>query len=439
MTLSLSSMFRRLSRQSPTRRILFFSFHYPPDQSAGAVRTSAIVHELVQHDPSAQVTVFCSVPRRYGIKPERAVLNTLEQAQIHIRRFWIPFFGQGPIPSVLAYVFYLAQSVPAAIWLRPHIIVGTSAKLLTSFVAACAARFTGAALYIDFRDTFADNYFYFYRWHKRILLQSLIMAIENLVLRSACSINMVSIGFQDAFWGWERILSKYSITLTNYPNGIHSAFRSRIVAAVANRCPNTQIYRIVYVGNLGEGQDLLGLLRDLAFRPDLLQRMSEARIRFDIFGSGPQVKGIEALAAEGESAVPPGPLEHLVSYRGLVPRDQVETIYAHADCLMLQLGLYSSLSMVIPSKIFEYAATPYPVLFGASGFTSSFINQISGTIRFEQCNAESFMAAIERSRTAIVDPDQRNRFLDRYDAGKIYSDYARHISGLNAPVFPAAE
>ena len=416
------------------RRVLFFSFHYPPDQSAGAVRTSALVHALVEQDPSVQVTVFCSVPRRYGVKAEGATLNTIEQERIYIRRFWIPFLGQGPIASVLSYSFYFAQAVLAAIWLRPHVIVGTSAKLLTSFVAACAARCTGADLYIDFRDTFADNFFYFYRWHKRILLQSVVMAIENIVLRCARSINMVSIGFQDAFVGWERILAKYSISLTNYPNGIQRAFRNRIEQAASRHSANAHFYRIAYAGNLGEGQDLLGLLNDLASRPDLQQRMRDGRIRFDIFGSGAQVKALKALTAEGDTETPPGPLAHLVCYCGLLPRDEVETIYSHVDCLMLQLGLYSSLSMVIPTKIFEYAATPYPILFGASGFTSSFVGQISGTIGFDQCNAESFLAAIERARLAKVNHEQRSEFLDHYDASQIYSDYARHILGLKALV-----
>ena len=90
--------------------------------------------------------------------------------------------------------------------------------------------------------------------------------------------------------------------------------------------------------------------------------------------------------------------------------------------------------MVIPTKIFEYASTPYPILFGASGFTSSFINQISGTIGFDQCNAESFLAAIERARLVKVNEEQRREFLDRYDAGRIYSDYARHILGHKALV-----
>lgn len=426
-------MVRLPLRHSAMRRILVFSFHYLPDQSAGAVRTSSLVHELVQQDSLVQVTVFCSVPHRYGVKAESADLKSSSQFRIRVRRFWTPFLGQGPVASLLCYIFYFLQALPAAICLRPHIILGTSAKLLTSFVAACAARFTGAALYIDFRDTFADNFFYFYRWHKRILFQSVIMAIENLVLRCASSINMVSIGFQDAFVGWERVLLKYSISLTNYPNGIQRGFRDRIEAAAADHCPDSQVYRIAYAGNLGEGQDILALLNHLASRPDLQRRMREEGIRFDIFGSGVQLKALEALTVDGDAERPPGSLAGLVRYRGLIPRDEIESIYAHADCLMLQLGLYSSLSMVIPTKIFEYAATPYPILFGASGFTSSFIDQVNGTVEFDQCNAESFLVAVGRARTVKVSKEQRGKFLDQYDASLIYAAYARHILGFNDP------
>ena len=113
-----------------TRSVLFFSFHYPPDQSAGAVRTSALVHQIVRLDPSIQVTVFCSVPRRYGLKAELVALNTKESGQIE---FVVFGFSLGRVLSPQScHVFYLFQAVPAAILLRPTIIVGTSAKLLTS-------------------------------------------------------------------------------------------------------------------------------------------------------------------------------------------------------------------------------------------------------------------------------------------------------------------
>jgi hypothetical protein len=420
------------------RRILFFSFHYPPDQSAGAVRTQALVKELTQQDPDAELTVFCSVPRRYGQGSASRYTNTPQNQRIQIRRFWIPFLGQGPLASVVSYGFYFAQAVPAAIWLRPQIMVGTSAKLLTSFVAACAARCTGARLYIDFRDTFADNFFYFYRWHKRILLQSLIMAIENLVLRCAHSINMVSIGFKEAFVGWERILAKYSISLTNFPNGIDREFRLYIENSTEHVQSSNDLYRIAYAGNLGEGQDILGLLSDLASRPDLQDSMRQRRLRFDIFGSGSQVAAIKSLTAGQSGNDASGPLAGLVYYRGLISRQDVGLIYSNADCLMLQLGLYSSLSMVIPSKVFEYAATPYPILFGASGFTSTFIDQISGTVGFEQCNAESFLDAVDRARQTTVNQDLRRHFLDGYDAHAIYSAYARHILSSTHKCMPSS-
>ena len=410
------------------RRILFFSFHYPPDQSAGALRSQALVHELHRQDSDLQITVFCSTPRRYGVTSHDFKSQGFPDSRIRIWRFWIPFLGQGPAASVLSYCFYFVQAIPAAISVRPQIIVGTSAKLLTSFVAACASRLTGAQLFIDFRDTFADNFFYFYRWNKRILFQSLIMAIENIVLRSARSINVVSPGFREAFVGWDKILSKYNISLTNFPNGISSGFRQRLEKASSENLPGDDIYRIAYAGNLGEGQDILGLLDDLAMRPDLQERMRKARIQLQIYGSGSQSSSVEALVNEGDQ---PGLLSGLVVYCGLLSRDEVEHVYSRVDCLMLQLGLYSSLGMVIPTKVFEYAATSCPILFGASGFTNKFIEQIDGTIAFKQCDFESFLGAAVAAREITISRKKRAIFLDQYDAQSIYVSYARHILGTD--------
>ena len=50
--------------------------------------------------------------------------------------------------------------------------------------------------------------------------------------------------------------------------------------------------------------------------------------------------------------------------------------------MMLQIAPYNSLSSVIPSKIFEYAASNYPIIFAAEGFTTKFISKIEGTFEF---------------------------------------------------------
>ena len=83
--------------------------------------------------------------------------------------------------------------------------------------------------------------------------------------------------------------------------------------------------------------------------------------------------------------------------------------------------------MVIPTKIFEYTATNRPIIFAASGFTNTLISKINGSISFDQCNAESFVQAIILSRKTLVKKEERDLFLDKYDADIIYEEYAKHI------------
>ena len=121
-----------------------------------------------------------------------------EHDRIQIRRFWILSLGRTnclsfsysfislklcPLPSGCA-LASLLEPVPS---LRPRL-----------WLPAPPA--SQGLICISTSEISSDNFFYFYRWHKRILLQSVIMAVENLVLRCARSINMVSIGFKDALW-----------------------------------------------------------------------------------------------------------------------------------------------------------------------------------------------------------------------------------------------
>ena len=58
---------------------------------------------------------------------------------------------------------------------------------------------------------------------------------------------------------------------------------------------------------------------------------------------------------------------------------------------MLQLSKVKSIECVIPSKIFEYASTNLPILYGASGFANNFISKVNGSIPFDQFSARAFV------------------------------------------------
>ncbi|WP_186549202.1 hypothetical protein [Synechococcus sp. Minos11] len=408
-------------------RILFFSFHYPPDQSAGSYRAKELAEALQTISKDTEIRIFCSQPRRYGVKFNIQQKNDFSaDKNLKVVRFWAPYFGRGPLASVASYAFYFAQAIPASILYRPQIVIGTSAKLLTSLVAAIASKANGAKLFLDIRDTFADNFFYFYRWNKRILAQSLILGIENVVLRCATAINMVSLGFKEAFYGWDRLLYKYGIEVTNFPNGITQS--SRAIISSASRCRQkndkasslNDFFKVAYCGNLGEGQDLFTLFKNLTCDPESVSRLISERICINIYGSGSQLENLRELTISSS-------ISGLLEVKGIIPRDEMPIVYGESDCLMLQLGEFSSLSMVIPTKVFEYCATNKPIIYGASGFTEKFISNISGAIPFSQNNPASFVDSLIRSKSAVVDVVERDNFLDSFNSSLILKKYSRSI------------
>ena len=94
---------------------------------------------------------------------------------------------------------------------------------------------------------------------------------------------------------------------------------------------------------------------------------------------------------------------------------------------MLHLSNVKSIDCVIPSKIFEYASTNLPILFGASGYTYKFINDIEGTVPFKQLDSKSFYEGIINSMKLEISKEKRTEFISDYLTSDIYKKYALHI------------
>ena len=405
------------------KRILFFCYHYPPDQSAGAYRASLIVEALLNASSDLHVHVISSIPRRYNRTHDRSSLSQSTFSRLSIHRIWSPNFGSSLIGSALSYLFFSIGSASLTLSIRPSIVVGTSAKLFTSLVSAICAKLVNAPFFLDVRDTFADNFFYFYRWNKRIILQSVILVIENIVLRSACSINLVSTGFRSPFYGFERLLRKYNIELTFFPNSLPSSTIKSITSKVYAPYSTGAAFSIVYAGNLGEGQDLHSLLADFLENPETAKSFAAHNFSFNIYGAGSQSQSI-SKAIESLNLLTGEP--HFF-FHGLLERSAMPRIYSEANCLMLQLGSFNSLSHVIPTKSLEYTCTPLPIIYGASGFAADFLSGIDGTIRFIQSDSSSFLSACISSANIEVSVKSRAKFLESFTAESNYRAYAEYM------------
>jgi glycosyltransferase involved in cell wall biosynthesis len=95
-----------------------------------------------------------------------------------------------------------------------------------------------------------------------------------------------------------------------------------------------------------------------------------------------------------------------------VERKALLKFYQDADVLFLHLNSFKSFRRVIPSKLFEYAATGKPILAGLAGYSARFTQaKISNASVFEPCDIEG---AVEAFLSLSLAPVTRETFMQDY-------------------------
>ena len=172
---------------------------------------------------------------------------------------------------------------------------------------------------------------------------------------------------------------------------------------------------------MGDGQDILGLLEDLFKKQKNIEYLIKNDICLNLFGAGPEQKKIKEIIQNNQNFGS----DKVVRFLGLIKKEDMPKIYEKADCLFLQLAKGQSLSMVSPSKIFEYSATNYPILFAASGFTKEFIEQVNGSLYFDKI-IQLHLLSFKKTRKIKVNYDLR-KILNRFNSNQILEKYVKHI------------
>jgi glycosyltransferase involved in cell wall biosynthesis len=272
-------------------------------------------------------------------------------------------------------------------------------------------------LYLDIRDIFVESIGPLLpRWIRWAALP-VLEAIESFTVRSATKVNLVSEGFRGYFE------SKYPQTRFAYfTNGIDDEFLEQPPGSdspAASESPAGtggvgQRPTILYAGNIGEGQGLHQILPELA-------RRTADRYDFVVVGDG----GTRAQLADGAQGlanlklVPP------------VKRAELRAMYARAAVLFLHLNDMPAFRRVLPSKLFEYAATGKPVLAGVAGHAAGFVErEIRNAAVFAPCDVDGAMAALARLR---MEPTDRRDFIERFARKRVAREMSHDIIESLAP------
>lgn len=344
------------------------------------------------------------MPNRYAsFQQARPKQHETPKDRLRVTRLPLPCHKSGMIDQAVS---FLAFAI--AVWKKVRgqhydLVVASSSRLMTAFLASRVAALTKARLYLDIRDIFVEtmeDVFPFGLFH---LVRPFISFIEKWTYSKAYKINLISPGFTNYFSN----LSKIPVTM--YTHGIDEEFFENLKLRNAKKEKDGPL-TITYAGNIGQSQGLEKILPQLATH-------LKGKARFVVIGDGGRRRQLQAELARQKS-------ENVVWYPP-VQRKELIAKYLEADVLFLHLNNYPAFRRVLPSKIFEYAATGKPIWAGLCGFSKKFVKKnIENCAVFE---SENVAEAISKFDDLNLNTKYRKKFIEKYRRRLIDEKMSRSI------------
>lgn len=386
------------------KRILLLTFFFPPDLSAGSFRAQALLDAMrLQAGEDVEIDVLTTQPNRYESHITQAA--SVEQVgRIRITRIQLPPHKSGFIDQSRAFLWFAHKSTRLARSEQYDVVVATSSRLMTAVLGTWIARQQKAKLYLDLRDLFVKNIQELFTPVLSKPLSWFFSCLERWAVGNASKVNLVSRGFLDYF---SKQYPDRQFSL--YTNGVDKEFLDFPMAPRAVS-KSTDMLRILYAGNVGDGQGLHLIIPELA-------RRLEGKAFIQIVGAGSRLellrKEVDAAGVTNVELVTP------------IARKDLLGLYRSSDVLFLHLNSHNSFRRVLPSKLFEYAATGKPIWAGATGYAAEFINkEVSNSAVFSPCDTEAALASLKSLRLEQV---SRPEFIERFSRNLIMRPMASEI------------
>ncbi len=370
------------------KRIVYLTFYFNPDLSAGSFRNSPLAFELskITKNKNIIIDLFTAMPNRYSTFESTA--PQFEQIDnLFIHRIALPPHKSGMIDQVLSFRKFYTEVLRLNKNKKANLVFASSSRLFTAYLGYKLSKKTNAPLYLDIRDIFVDTMKDVINSKiLKLVVLPLLKWIESKTFNNAQHINLISGGFNQYFTKFHKA------NFTFFTNGIDDDFLLNLNMPLQAE-GNKQIKTIVYAGNIGEGQGLHKII------PGAAKNLG-SDFQFVVIGDGGAKKLLqeEILRLDLVNVIVKNP----------VNRIELQSIYTQSDFLFIHLNNYPAFRKVLPSKVFELATINKPILAGVSGFASEFINkEVSDSFVFDPCNVEQLVAYLKS--------DKKLSIIDRQD------------------------
>lgn len=383
-------------------KLLLLTFYYPPDLSAGSFRAAALVKAIQAQGLAVEIDVFTTQPNRYQTYTQTVAAEE-KFGTVRIRRVTIPSHSSGMLDQSRSYLAFARQVWESTSDERYDAILVTSGRLMSAVLGSALARRRNTRLFLDIRDIFLETICDVLPPLQAAIVRPVISQLERFAIRRAEWVNVVSTGFTSHF------MRRYpGRSFACYTNGIDPEFLAATASGPSDR--GVAPLHVVYAGNIGESQGLHHFIPELA-------RRTMGRLRFSIIGDGGRRalldESIRQSGADNVSLVNP------------MARNNLLEAYRNADVLFLHLADKEVFRTVLPSKIFEYAATGKPIWAGVAGTAASFIqNEVPNSAIFPPGNIAEALLAFDRLDLRTY---RRDSFIAKYSRDSIMEKMTKEI------------
>lgn len=323
--------------------ILIISNYYPPEKGAAANRIEQLALKL--HQNNYNVTVLCPLgnyPKGELFPEYKGKFSVTEKLQnITVKRLWI-------YPSVSKNIFKRTVSVLSfssmlffylLIKKTPKKVIVQSPPLLLSFVSVLVLSLMRKKIILNVSDLWP------------------LAAIELKALKKDSFSHRVSLFFERFIYSKAALIFGQSNEIITH---IHSIFPEKECHLYRN-FPDHQMAKMDFKSNVNEPIKLFyaGLLGVAQGVFELCQNieLQNLNIELHIFGDGAEKSQIEDLIRKNP--------EKRIFFHGMLERNMLHEKLQSLDIALVPLKtrIYGS----VPSKIFEYGALGFPILYFGGG------------------------------------------------------------------------
>ncbi|WP_298117771.1 glycosyltransferase family 4 protein [Flavobacterium sp.] len=336
------------------KEILIISNYYPPEKGAAANRIEQLALKL--HQNNYKVSVLCPLgnyPKGELFPEYKGKFSVTENRDnIIVKRLWIyPSVSKNLIVRILSVLSFSMSLFFYLLFKKtPKKVVVQSPPLLLSFISIFVLSLKNKKIILNISDLWPLAAIELKALKKGSLSHKFSLFLERFIYKKSTLI----IGQSN------EIITHVKSLFPNKKCYLYRNFPDHKVENFDLKFEENQPIKIFYAGLLGIAQGVLELCEKIDFNS-----LENDKIELHIFGDGAEKSEIEALISSKK--------QHKIFFHGMMERKDLHETLKTFDIAIVPLKtrIYGS----VPSKIFEYGALGFPILYFGGGEGESIVEE----------------------------------------------------------------